>query len=836
MLRRAAGKPLRSSMSSPSFTGRARRRNTSRLVLLADRLAGTCIRMGGIATIGAVALVCLFLVWVVLPLLRGGTMDRTGDTQSPLGTAGRVSHLAADAYLRHGWVLLGDGTIVAFATADGRELTRTRLHEANDGSLVVVHGETAMVGGPDGSVRLVTVRLEGEAEGTPAFTLAERKAVPVTDRPVVALDHSAGPSGPVLAVLDDANQLHLRSFRTRKNLLTGREDVTAKGGTLDLNSTVHADLLQQRPAHLLLSGAGDNVYLAWQDGSCLRIDARDIDSPAVVERIDLTPEPDTRLTAAAFLIGKTTLVVGDDRGSLHLWFRTKPQAPRGADGSQLELARSFAGNGSPVLAISPSERSRLVLSGHADGSTRLFHATSERLVAETPAAAGEPVAAVTLAPKEDGIMAIGPGRIRIWALEPGHPEVTLAAISSPVWYEGYERAEHVWQSTSGTDDFEPKFGLWPLVFGTLKATLYCLLFGVPLALLAALYTSEFLHTRTRGRIKPLIELMASLPSVVLGFLAALVFAPVVEQNLARVLAMALALPVTFLLGAVLWQSLPPQWRSFSERFRFPAMFLAIPASWLLAGGVGNAVEGLAGGDLMEWLARTGTLQTGTAFVGWLFCFLPVGGLASAWLAGRTSFCASQRTGGIVRMLAAIGLAVAVAAALAAAVTATGADLRGDLLGTYVQRNALVVGFVMGFAVIPIVYTIAEDALSAVPEHLRAASLGAGATRWQTAVRIILPTAMSGIFSAVMVGLGRAVGETMIVLMAAGNTPVLELNPFNGFRTLSANIAVELPEAVRDSTHYRMLYLAALVLFAFTFLLNTVAELVRQRFRKRAFQL
>ena len=188
------------------------------------------------------------------------------------------------------------------------------------------------------------------------------------------------------------------------------------------------------------------------------------------------------------------------------------------------------------------------------------------------------------------------------------------------------------------------------------------------------------------------------------------------------------------------------------------------------------------------------------------------------------------------MAVSIVLALGTAAVLAGVLTASGADLRGELLGTYVQRNALVVGFVMGFAVIPIIYTIAEDALSAVPEHLRAASLGAGATQWQTATRIILPTAMSGIFSAVMVGLGRAVGETMIVLMAAGNTPVLELNPFNGFRTLSANIAVELPEAVRDSTHYRMLYLAALVLFAFTFALNTVAELVRQRFRKRAFQL
>ena len=143
---------------------------------------------------------------------------------------------------------------------------------------------------------------------------------------------------------------------------------------------------------------------------------------------------------------------------------------------------------------------------------------------------------------------------------------------------------------------------------------------------------------------------------------------------------------------------------------------------------------------------------------------------------------------------------------------------------------------MGFAIIPIIFTIAEDALSAVPEHLRAASLGCGATPWQTATRIIIPTAMSGLFSAVMVGLGRAVGETMIVLMAAGGTPIMDLNIFNGFRTLSANIATELPDAVVNSTHYRTLFLAALALFAMTFALNTVAEVIRQRFRRRAYQL
>jgi phosphate transport system permease protein len=184
------------------------------------------------------------------------------------------------------------------------------------------------------------------------------------------------------------------------------------------------------------------------------------------------------------------------------------------------------------------------------------------------------------------------------------------------------------------------------------------------------------------------------------------------------------------------------------------------------------------------------------------------------------------------------LTLLVTLVVAWALTLVGADPRGtgSLVDTYVQRNALVVGFVMGFAVIPIIYTIAEDALSAVPDHLRAASLGAGATPWQTAMRIVLPTAMSGLFSAIMIGLGRAVGETMIVLMAAGNTPIMELNIFNGFRTLSANIAVELPEAVRGSTHYRTLFLAALLLFAMTFSINTVAEMVRLRFRKRSAQI
>lgn len=151
---------------------------------------------------------------------------------------------------------------------------------------------------------------------------------------------------------------------------------------------------------------------------------------------------------------------------------------------------------------------------------------------------------------------------------------------------------------------------------------------------------------------------------------------------------------------------------------------------------------------------------------------------------------------------------------------------------YDPRNSIIVGIAMGFAVIPMIFSIAEDAIFAVPKHLVHGSLALGATSWQTLTRVIILTASPGIFSAIMIGLGRAVGETMIVLMATGNTPVMDFSIFQGLRSLSANIAVEMPESEVNSSHYRILFLAALVLFAFTFFFNTLAEIIRQRLRRK----
>lgn len=164
------------------------------------------------------------------------------------------------------------------------------------------------------------------------------------------------------------------------------------------------------------------------------------------------------------------------------------------------------------------------------------------------------------------------------------------------------------------------------------------------------------------------------------------------------------------------------------------------------------------------------------------------------------------------------------------------SLRDSLLRAaglrYEQRNALLVGLAMGVALVPTLFSIVEDAVFAVPRELSDGSLALGATRWQSLSRVVLPAASPAILSAMLIGLGRGLGETMIVLLATGNTPIMEYSPLLGLRSLSASLATELPEAAVGSTQFRVLFLAALVLFALTFVLNTVAELFRQQLRYR----
>jgi ABC-type uncharacterized transport system permease subunit len=522
------------------------------------------------------------------------------------------------------------------------------------------------------------------------------------------------------------------------------------------------------------------------------------------------------------------------------------------DGRKVVRSKKMPAGEAAVTSITPSQRTRLVTAGFADGALGVYNVTAEKRLVYLDTG-DKKVQHALITPKDDCVGAIADGTLHRWQIDLKHPEASPKTLFAKVWYEGYDEPKHMWQSSSGSDETEPKFGLMPLIYGTLKGTFYSMLVAVPLALLAAVYTSEFLQPRIKARIKPMIEMMASLPSVVLGFIAANWLAPRVAHHLPGVLALFLCVPMAFLLGAYLWQMLPyaalVRWREA----RFPLMFLvALPAGVVAAlWAVGPAIENsFLGGDVKEFLNGSKEIPAvGNPLAAWMLLLLPVSAVmvmftsvrflsplfriaAARWTRKKTATLDLFR----FALLFVVTLGVALLLSFAFGAVLDDPRGKGSPIDTFSPSNTLVVGFIMGFAVIPIIYTIAEDAMSTVPDHLRAASLGAGATHWQTAVRIVIPTAMSGLFSACMIGLGRAVGETMIVLMAAGGTAIMEPNVFNGFRTLSANIATELLEAPTGSTHARTLYLAALVLFIITFAVNTLAEVVRQRFRKRAFQL
>ena len=703
--------------------------------------------------------------------------------------------------------------------------------------------------------------------------LSPPSSAPLGSR-IIDLDVTPLAGGTLVAALDAQGAVRVETISSRRNLLTDQVVTVSAGATISPPAGEPGDppaggkkeesAAEGPPARprspgrfVRVSERGDQLFVVAADGLARRYEIRSVESPRLMESFD-TAAGGGGVAAVSRLFGGNSLAVGDAAGDVRLFFATRNAQTRADDGLQMAATRVFppaavtaaAGRQAApaVTAIAASSRSRLFAVADAAGMIRLLQPTTGATVLALQATGGDALATpaehLLIAPRENRLVAAERGRVCAWSFDAGYPEVSFGSLFRPVWYENYPEAVHAWETT-GHESFESKFGLVPLIFGTLKATLYSMLFATPIAILAAIYSSQFMHPRWRAVVKPTIEMMASLPSVVLGFVAGLIFAPLIEPAAMTVIAGFFAVPLALLAGAHGWQFLPAGWRGRLGAWRFFAIALvALPSGVMAARAAAPLVERLLfQGDFRAWLDGRG----GSGFGGWVLALLPVAGIAATVLMGRTVNPWLRRKSGrwsprraalvsLVKFVAGASLAVAIAVAAAMFLDAVRLDTRGGLFGTYVQRNALIVAIGMSFAIIPLVFTIADDALSSVPDHLRSASLGAGATPWQTAVRVIVPAAASGLFSAVMIGLGRAVGETMIVLMAAGNTPLIGWNLFNGFQTLSAAIATELPEAARGSAHYRVLFLAALTLFAMTFVVNTAAEIVRQRFRRRAHDL
>ena len=712
-----------------------------------DRAARAVITMGGVGVVVSVLFIFLFILREAWPLFRPAATTRLPPVAEAAELRGALV-IGVDEYQRKLYGLLPEGSLtianILSGTLDHRESPPSLNGAAFTSAARDATGSLLVAGTSDGRAALIHVRFQPAYEaGRLSDVTSEVRFEPLIEvapdgRPLRLVDARERDGNTVIAAVADERGIIVLRQKDGEAVMQRTELEVGEG-----ERVTHLRL--GRTDHLAAATDRGGLYL-WEVGSEIRL----------VDNRSMTP---SRVTALAWANADISLLVGDDSGGIEAFFRVRLKD----DDPEPTLVRAhvYEKQSSAVVDLVPSIRDKSFLAVGSDGSLRLLHLTSERtLAALSPPEA--PIARAVMAPKSDGVLAVlADGRLARYGLVAPHPEISGRVLFGKAWYEGYPEPQYVWQSTGSTDEFEPKFSLIPLVFGTIKGTLYALLFAVPIAILAALYTSQFAHPTIRQKIKPTVEIMAALPSVVVGFIAGLWLASRVEEQIVPVLLMAVLLPALGTSGVFLWEVVPHRLRS---RLR-PGTELAVVVPLCLLGGL----LALSVGPMAE------RSLFGADFKGWL--------------------------------LTALGL-------------------------VYDQRNSLVVGLAMGFAVIPIIFTITEDAFSSVPSNLTAASLALGASRFQTALRVVLPTASPGIFSAVMVGFGRAVGETMIVLMATGNTPVMDWSIFNGMRTLSANIAVEIPEALNGGTLYRVLFLAALLLFAMTFVVNTLAEIVRQRLRER----
>ncbi|MCA9471485.1 MAG: ABC transporter permease subunit [Nitrospirales bacterium] len=727
-----------------------------------DTLATSVITIGGLATIISIFGIFTYLFVEVAPLFYSASHEQTTSShivESLANESPRTIGVGIDEYMEVGY-LLEKGEISFYALPAGKPVPLESIPKFDEELVTTVarspgKGDTYGLATRDGRVIPLYVNYQVTFQNdqrsiSPVVTSAEPiKAVP-TSEPIAQLAYREIENGTVMCALTESGRLFITKVEESESggLFAQETEVT-------ILQTEVTDEGVDTISVLLLDDLGENLIAGTSAGKLMYWDIRTVENP----RLMGTYSVGTSITALSYLIGDRSIVVGTDKGTVSVWMSViNPDV--GGD-PRLEKIRDFDRHHGAVTAISPSLRDKGFVTTDSSGGIAVHHSTSHQTLLNIEGN-GSSVLSVKFSPKSDGVVAVDQaGILTVYDLENEHPESTVASLFSAILYEGYEEPNHIWQSTGGSDAFEPKFGLWPLMFGTLKGTIYAMLLATPIAVLAAIYTAMFMNPNVRAVVKPVVEIMEALPTVVLGFLAGLWFAPLLEKIFPAVVAMFIFLPLAILLVCVGWQFLPP----------------------LMRGKSGNVAELLAllvvmGGTV--WVC----LQMNQQVESWLF-----DSDYKRWL------------------LSNFGLG-------------------------YDQRNALVIAFAMGMAVIPTIFSISEDSINNVPRHLVAGSLALGATPWQTLTKLVIVSASPGLFSALMIGLGRVVGETMIVLMATGNTPVMDMNLFNGFRTLSANIAVEMPEAPHGGTLYRLLFLAGLILFLFTSVVNTFAEIVRQRLRAR----
>lgn len=729
--------------------------------LLKDAIMRRAVIAGGLSVIFAIVVIFFYLLYVVYPLFLSANAEQVAQYPIPEESVGKTLFLNIEEQNEIAARFTDNGQVIFFEAKTGKTISQrtvllpseTKITSIAQGSPV---SEGAVIYGLSNGQAVIVKQQYNVAFVGDKRVITPSLKYPLGETPLVIDDTGAAlekiafkvGEGSATIVAKTADKIRLTSLEKEQSLFAEEASLTRTDSFLDMPAANITDILVDKEDR--------NLFLVSDDGSLSFIDISKKDAPEIKQHLNVV-DVGQKITSLSFLNGDLSIMIGDSSGLVSQWSLVKDTFNKPA----FQRIRAFKVSDKPVISINTEQRRKGFLTVDIDGGMGIYHSTAERELIKEKISDGAPLSTI-LSPRANALLLqSNDGKIHFWKVDNEHPEVSIKSMWKKVWYESYAKPNYIWQSSSASNDFEPKYSLTPLVFGTLKAAFYAMLVAIPLSLMGAIYTAYFMSPKMRIYAKPSIEIMGALPTVILGFLAGLWLAPFIEENLAGLFALLLVLPMGVMLFAFGVQCLPETMRQ------------KIPEGW-------DAAMLIPVIMISGWFAFSISIPLETI----LFH-----GTLRDWF--KTEF--------------GIG---------------------------YDQRNALVVGIAMGFAVVPTIFSIAEDAIFSVPKHLTVGSLALGATPWQTMIRVVLLTASPGIFSAIMIGFGRAVGETMIVLMATGNTPVMDLSVFQGMRTLAANIAVEMPESEVDSTHYRVLFLAALVLFMFTFVFNTLAEVVRQRLREK----
>jgi ABC-type uncharacterized transport system permease subunit len=683
---------------------------------LRDRFATLSINFAGAAVIGLIALILAYLIYVAMPL--GSKAE-----------VARIDTLALDPAERY--VVAGSDAALYRLPLGGLQDPHSHRGVLSRGRLAVdLLGNELRLFEVDGSRLLSEV-----AEPLPVVELPVRIPVPGIRPSSLSID--VVDRGLLIAYYDQSAVIQII-----KLTLAGDSISALRRWSLDVPELPAANLLPDLLGGRLLAIDGNRYLHA----------ALDPEEPGPVRvwfRGSL-PGVTPGLSIVGWGPARETLLLVDAQQRLHRLDSARSALPRLGEALDIGFMPRWLG----------SERDRRVsyLLGGDGELLVLVPGSGDRLLNTRVSELAAP-GMVGLSDGGGYLYLLGEGSFQRVALRNAYPETGWRSLWLAQSYSAYDQPDHIWHPDGGSIGVLSKYGLTPLLYGTFKAALCGMLLAVPLALGAAVYTGYLMPTRQRNRVKPAIEMLEAVPTVVLGFIAGLWAAPLLEKHLFFVL----MLPVLLVLVPLVLSVLHFLLQLASPRFvRRPprVLLLAICYSlsiWLMFEFAAAAEYRLFAGPVSEWALESFGLR-------------------------------------------------------------------------YDQRNALLVGLAMGIAITPAMFSIVEDAVFAVPRSLSDGSAALGATRWQSLSRIVLPAAAPAILSALLIGLARGLGETMIVLLATGNTPIMEASLLSGMRGLSASIAAELPEAGTASVHFRLLFLAALVLFALTFVLNTVAELFRQRLR------